>query len=173
MKRIIIALAALLITSASLFAAKPLKVSDGSLDVLKESSTATWKIDLSKAVFEKDGDFKAWCGADYNDRVKLMNDTFFSSFNKYSKGLKLVKGGSAPYKLVFKVSKFERKQGPGMWGSCFIKVYGDIEIINVKTGKVALKLDVDGQPGDTDFVETDRFGKTMDWLCMGVFKLKK
>lgn len=166
-------MAAMLLTSASLFAAKPLKVTDGNLAVLKESATATWKIDLSKAVFENDGDFKAWCGADYDARVKLMNDTFFASFNKYSNGLKLVEKGSAPYKLVFKVSKFERKQGPGMWGSCFIKAYGDIEIVDAKTGEVALKLSVDGQPGDTDFVETDRFGKTMDWLCMGIFKLKK
>ena len=173
MKRIILAIAAVLLTSASLFAAKPLKVTDGSLEVLKESSTATWKIDLSKAVFENDGDFKTWCGANYNERVKLMNDTFFSSFNKYSKGLKLVKSGSAPYKIVFKVDKFERKQGGGMWGSCYIQVYGSLEVINVKTKKVALKIDVNGQKGDTDFVETERFGKTMDWLCMGLFRLKK
>lgn len=173
MKKVLIAMAALLFTSASLFAAKPLKVADGSLAVLKENSTATWKIDLSKAVFENDGDFKEWCGDDYQDRVKIMNDTFFDSFNKYSKGLQLVNKGSAPYKLVFKVDKFERKQGGGMWGRFFIKVYGTIEILDATTGELALKLDVDGQPGDGDYVETDRFGKTMDWLCMGIFKLKK
>ena len=173
MKKHLIAMAALLLTSASLFAAKPLKVVDGSLAVLKESAKATWKIDLSKAVFEKDGDFKAWCGEDYNDRVKIMNDTFFESFNKYSKGgLTLVKSGSAPYKIVLTLNKFERKQGPGMFGNCFIKAYGDLKVVNAKTGAVVLKIDVDGQPGNSDFVETERFGKTMDWLCMGLFKLK-
>lgn len=167
----IIALAALLLASFSLFAAKPLKVVGGSLDVLKKDATATWKIDLSKAVFEKEGDFKTWCGADYNDRVKVMNDSFFSSFNKYSNGLKLVNKGKAPYKVVLKVREFERKIG-GM-GSAYMKVYGDLEVIDTATGKAVLKIDVDGQGGAQDYVETDRFGKTMDWLCMGLFKLKK
>ncbi|MBO7638141.1 MAG: hypothetical protein J6S91_04105 [Treponema sp.] len=171
MKRIL-AIAALLLTSVSLFAAKPMKVVDGSLAVLKENAKATWKIDLSKAVFENDGDFKTWCGADYNDRVKIMNDTFFASFNKYSEGLKLVDKGKAPYKVVLKGREFERKLG-GMMGSAYIKVYGDLEVINVASGKVELKVELDGQGGAPDFVETDRFGKTMDWLCMGLFKLKK
>lgn len=169
----ILTLAALLLTSVSLFAAKPLKVVDGSLDILKKDAKATWKIDLSKAVFEKEGDFKAWCGPDYNDRVKIMNDSFYASFNKYSKGgLQLVEKGNAPYKVVLTVREFERKIG-GMMGMAYMRVYGDLEVIEVATGKVVLKVDVDGQGGAPDYVETDRFGKTMDWLCMGLFKLKK
>ncbi|MBP5398510.1 MAG: hypothetical protein J6Y32_07825 [Bacteroidales bacterium] len=32
---------------------------------------------------------------------------------------------------------------------------------------------VNNVKGDTDFVETDRFPKTMNWFCRDLFKLKK
>jgi len=171
MKRLLIT-AVLLLTTASLFAAKPLKVNKGSLDVLRQDATATWSIDLSKATFEKSQSFEAWCEGDYQTRVQSMNDTFFESFNKYSKGLKLVNAGEAPYQLVFTVSNFERKQGPGMWGSMFIRVFGVIDIIDSASGETVCQIEVDGVKGDTDFVENDRFPKTMDWLCRDLFKMK-
>ena len=172
MKKIVLT-AVLLLTAFSVFAAKPLKVTKGSLDVLKEDATATWTIDLSDAVFEKEGSFKDWCGEDYDTRVRLMNDAFYTSFNENSNGLKLVKEGDAPYRVVLKVRKFERKQGPGMWGSCFIRVFGTMSVIDNASGETALELEVDGVKGDTDFVETDRFPKTMNWLARDIFKLKK
>ena len=172
MKRIVI-ISFLLLTAFSAFAAKPLKVTKGSLDVLKEDAIATWTIDLSEAVFEKEGDFKTWSGEDYETRVNQMNEAFFSSFNENSKGLKLVNEGEAPYKLLLKVREFERKQGPGMWGSCFIRVFGTLSIVDAATGETALELDVNGVKGDTDFVENDRYPKTMNWLARDIFKLKK
>ncbi len=54
MKRILL-VSALLLASVSLFAAKPFKVTKGSLDVLKQDVTATWTIDLSEAVFVNNG----------------------------------------------------------------------------------------------------------------------
>ena len=164
--------AVLLLTAASLFAAKPLKVSKGSLDVLSQDATATWTIDLSKATFEKKQSFEAWSEGDYQTRVQSMNDTFFNSFNKYSKGLKLVNAGEAPYQLVFTVSDFERKQGPGMWGSMFVRVFGTIDIIDCASGETVCQIEVNGVKGHTDFVENDRFPKTMDWLCRDLFKMK-
>ena len=171
MKRLLIT-AVLLLTTASLFAAKPLKVNKGSLDVLRQDATATWSIDLSKATFEKSQSFEAWCEGDYQTRVQSMNDTFFESFNKYSKGLKLVNAGEAPYQLVFTVSNFERKQGPGMWGSMFVRVFGTMDIIDCASGETVCQIEVNGVKGDTDFVENDRFPKTMDWLCRDLFKMK-
>jgi hypothetical protein len=173
MKRIALTTIVLLLSAFSAFAAKPLKVTKGDLSVLKEDATATWTIDLTDAVFEKEGNFKDWCGEDYDTRVKLMDEAFFTSFNNNSKGLKLVNEGDAPYRLVFKVKEFERKQGPGMWGSCFIRVFGTLSILDAESGETALELEVDGVKGDTDFVETDRFPKTMDWLARDIFKLKK
>lgn len=172
MKRITLT-AVLLLSAITVLTAKPLKVTKGDLSVLKEDATATWKIDLSDAVFEKAGDFKEWCEDEYETRVKLMDEAFFASFNDNSQGLKLVNEGKAPYKLIFKVKKFERKQGPGLWGSCYIRVFGTLSIINTETEETALELEVDGVKGDTDFVETDRFPKTMDWLARDIFKLKK
>ena len=162
----------LLLAAASLFAAKPLKVSKGSLDVVRQDATATWTIDLSQATFEKKQSFEAWCESDYQTRVQSMNDTFFESFNNYSKGLKLVNEEPAPYKLVFTVSDFEQKQGPGMWGSMFIRVSGVIDIVDCSSGETVCELEVNGVKGDTDFVQNDRFPKTMDWLCRDIFKLK-
>lgn len=172
MKRIVIT-SLLLMMAITAFAAKPLKVTKGDLSVLKEDATATWTIDLSDAVFENEGNFKDWCGDEYDTRVKLMNEAFYTSFNKNSNGLKLVNEGDAPYRLVFKVKEFERKQGPGMWGSCFIRVFGTMSIIDTATGETALELNVDGVKGDTDFVETDRFPKVMEWLARDLFRLKK
>ncbi len=165
--------AVLLLSAITVLTAKPLKVTKGDLSVLKEDATATWTIDLSEAVFEKSGDFKEWCEDEYETRVKLMDEAFFASFNDNSQGLKLVNEGKAPYKLIFKVKKFERKQGPGLWGSCYIRVFGTLSIINTETEETALELEVDGVKGDTDFVDTDRFPKTMDWLARDIFKLKK
>ena len=164
--------AILLLTAASLFAAKPLKVSKGSLDVLRQDATATWTIDLSQATFEKDQTFEASYEGDYPALVQSINDTFFASFNKYSKGLKLVGEETAPYQLVFKVKDFERKQGPGMWGSMFIRVYGIIDIVDCASGETVCEIEVNGVKGDTDFAESDRYPKTMDWLCRDIFKMK-
>lgn len=171
MKKIAV-LAGCLLMSVSLFAAKPLKVSNGSTSILKEDAVASWSIDFSSATFEEDESFKDWSGEDYDGRIQSMNDTFFESFNKYSKGLKLTSDEGAPYQLSFKVDNFERKQGPGMWGSAYIQVFGTIKITDKASGETVCEIEVDGVKGDTDFVENDRFPKTMDWLCRDIFKMK-
>ena len=180
MKRILLS-SALLLVSVSLFAAKPFKVTKGNLSVLKEEATATWTIDLSEAQFvnngvfakENKGDFQTWCEGDYEERVSLMNEAFFDAFNAYTTGLKLVKEGDAPCQVVLKVNTFERSQGPGVPGSCFISVYGTFCVVDTATGESVLEIAVNNVKGDTDFNETDRFPKTMNWLCRDLFKLKK
>ena len=180
MKRILL-VSALMLACVSLFAAKPMKVSKGSLDVLKQDATATWTIDLSEAQFvnngifakEKKGDFKTWCEDDYDVRVQLMNDEFFKAFNNYSNGLKLVNEGEAPYNVILKVNTFERSQGPGIAGSCYISIYGTFTVVDAASGETVLEVQVNNVKGDTDFVETDRFPKTMNWFCRDLFKLKK
>ena len=180
MKKILL-VSALLLASVSLFAAKPLKVAKGSLDVFKQDVTATWTIDISEAQFvnngifakENKGDFKTWCEGDYDERVRLMNEAFFEAFNEKSPGMKLVNEGEAPYKVILKVNTFERSQGPGVMGSCYISIYGTLSVLDSATGETALEVNVNNVKGDTDFVETDRFPKTMNWFCRDLFKLKK
>ena len=48
---------ALMLATVSVFAAKPFKVTKGSLDVFKQDVTATWVIDLSEAQFVNNGIF--------------------------------------------------------------------------------------------------------------------
>ena len=180
MKKLLL-ISALLLTSVSLFAAKPLKVSKGSLDVFKQDVTATWTIDISEAQFvnngifakENKGDFKTWCEGDYDERVRLMNEAFFEAFNEKSPGMKLVSEGEAPYQVILKVNTFERSQGPGVMGSCYISIYGTLSVLDTATGETALEVNVNNVKGDTDFNETDRFPKTMNWFCRDLFKLKK
>ena len=139
------------------------------------TTTATWTIDVSQAEFvnngifakENKGDFKTWCEGDYDERVRLMNEAFFDAFNLYSPGMELVKEGDAPYHVVLKVDTFERGQGPGVMGSCYMSV------IDNATGEQVLEVAVNNVKGDTDFVENDRFPKTMTWFCRDLFKLKK
>lgn len=171
MKRILLT-TLFVFTAVSLFAAKPLKVTKGSLDVLRQDATATWSIDLSQATFEKKQSFEESCEEDYQAIVQSINDTFFASFNQYSKGLKLVNEEEAPYQLVFNVKDFERKQGPGLWGSMYIRVFGVIDIVDCASGETVCELEVNGVKGDTDFAECDRYPKTMDWLCRDIFKMK-
>ena len=166
----ILTLSALLLASVSLFAAKPLKVAAGSLDVLKEDVTATVTIDLSQATFEDKQDFKTWCEDDYDTRVQIINDSFFEYFNKYSKGMKLVTD-DAPYQLTFVIKKFERKMGAN-FGQFSMKIDGTITIVEKSSGETVSQLDVDGIKGAADFVENDRFPKTMDTLCKEISKLK-
>jgi len=174
-------ISALMLATVPMFAAKPFKVTKGSLDVLKQEATATYTIDLSEAQFvnngvfakENKGDFKTWCEGDYDERVQLMNDEFFKAFNQYSNGLKLVSEGDTPYKVILKVDTFERAQGPGVMGSCYISIYGTLSVIDTASGDTALEVKVNNVKGDTDFNETDRFPKTMNWFCRDLFKLKK
>ena len=179
--RKLLLISALMLASVSLFAAKPLKVTKDNLSVLKEDATATCVIDLSDAQFvnngifakERKGDFKTWCEEDYDERVQLMNEEIYRAFNYYSNGLKLVKEDDAPYQVILKVYTFERSQGPGVMGSCYISIYGIFTVIDKATGETALEVKVENVKGDTDFVETDRFPKTINWFCRDLFKLKK
>ncbi len=102
-----------------------------------------------------------------------MNEEFYRAFNFYSDGLKLVKEGDAPYQVILKVYTFERSQGPGVMGSCYISIYGTFSVIDTATNEVVLEVKVDNVKGDTDFVETDRFPKTINWFCRDLFKMKK
>ena len=179
MKRILL-ISALLLTTVSLFAAKPLKVTKGSLNVFKEEATATWVIDLSRAqfvnngIFSKDklGDFQTWCGEEFEERANLMDEAFFDTFNIYSPAMELAKEGEAPYQVILKIDQFERTQGNGPLGSCYIGLYGTFSVLDA-AGNVALEVKVTGEKGEEDFDETPRFPKAMTAFCRDLFNLKK
>ena len=180
MKRFLL-VSALLLVSVSLFAAKPLKVSKGSLNVFKQDVTATYVIDLSQTQFvnngifakEKLGDFQTWAGYGYEELVQLMETSFFDTFNVYSPGMELVSEGEAPYQVVLKVDTFERAQGSGPLGSCYISLYGTLRVVDAATGDIELELKVTDAKGEEDLEETPRFPKSMKRFCREMFKLIK
>jgi len=103
-------------------------------------------------------------------RILLVSALLLASVSLFAaKPFKVTKGSLN----VLKVDKFERTQGPGVWGSCYISVYGTLCVVDAASGETALEIQVNNVKGDTDFVETDRFPKTMNWLCRDLFKLKK
>lgn len=179
--RKILLISALLLGSVSLFAAKPLKVSKGSLNVFKQDVTATWTIDISEAQFvnngifakEKLGDFQAWAGDGYEELVQLMETTFFDTFNVYSPGMELVSEGEAPYQVVLKVDTFERAQGAGRLGSRYISIYGTLCVLEAETGDIVLEVNINDQKGEEDLEETPRFPKSMKRFCRDLFRLIK
>ena len=180
MKRILL-ISALLLTSVSIFAAKPLKVTKGSLSVFKEDASALWTIDLSEAqavkngIFAKEnlGDFQTVCGEDYPEYVSIMNEAFYDAFNIYCPAMELVKEGDAPYRVILKLDKFERTQGSGPLGSYYISLYGMLSVVDTATGDVALEVKINGVKGDEDFAEGPRIPTAMTHLCRDLFKLKK
>lgn len=179
--RKILLISALLLGSVSLFAAKPLKVSKGSLNVFKQDVTATYVIDLSQARFvnngifakEKLGDFQTWAGDGYEELVQLMETAFFDTFNVYSPGMELVSEGEAPYQVILKVYTFERAQGSGPLGSCYISIFGTLRVLEAETGVILLEVNVNDQKGEEDFEETPRFPKSMKRFCRDLFRLIK
>ena len=84
--------------------------------------------------------------------------------------MKLVKD-DAPFQLEFTIKRFERKMGMN-FGQFSMKIDGTIKIVDKAYGETVCQLDVDGIKGAADFVENDRFPKTMDTLCKEIFKLK-
>ena len=171
----------LLISALPLFAAKPMKVARGSLDVFTEDAQAVYALDFTDAQFvnngifakEKLGDFRTWCGDGYDELVHQMETSFFGTFNVYSPGLELVNAEDAPYKVLFKVDTLERTQGSGPLGSCYISLYGTLRVVDTATGDVELELQVTDAKGEEDVEDTPRFPKAMKRFCREMFKMIK
>ena len=138
-----------------------------------------FELDLTDAKFDHKKDFKKWCGPDYAERVRLMEEAFPEAFNeRNSEGLKIVlesNTGNPKYKMVLHCKDFVRDVFHGGFGGARakMKVYGTLKIIEISTGKIVLEIGIDKIKGGGDFVETDRFPKTMKELAKQVVKLKK
>ena len=79
----------------------------------------------------------------------------------------------AKYKMIFRIKNLERKQGMSMWGRFFIRVYGEIEIVNIASNESVCSILVNGHAGGDDFVPEDRLSKCFKSLAEKLIKLKK
>ncbi len=132
----------------------------------KEEAKAVLNIDFSKTTWEKDEDFKAWCGDTYNERVEASNTYFKNAFNEHSTGLKIVDStDEAKYEINITVNNFERKVAAWGWGRFHIKIYGKIDVVDLTSSQVVYTYKINGISGGDDYVETDRFKKSFAELA--------
>lgn len=175
MKKIFIALLSLMCLST--FAAKksPVTIKSGSAEFLKKESIVNVIYDYTSARWEEDEDYKTWCdeGNDYEKRVQIGYDAFIEAFNVNNSILKAQKDAAgASITFNIKLTNLERKQGPGIWGSMFNRIYGEISVIDNATENEICKINIDGVRGDTDFNLYDRMYKCFAELGKHIATLK-
>ena len=171
MRKIIFTIIAL--TFSVFVSAARLEILSGDVNVLKENATCSFVLDLTNATFERKENFKDWCGINYDERVYLMETAFPESFNKKTKGLRIVTDeSSAKYKIVLHIDNFVRKMGRMYGASAWMRIDGYISIVEMGTNKEVLRIGINKFYGDQDFKETDRFPKAVSVLAEKIHKLK-
>lgn len=174
MKRLLLAVCAILM-SAYCFADKAVKVKQGSLECLQESSVAAIEFDFSKTTWEVKVDFKTWCGKDYDKRIELMKSGFVTTFNLSSSGMKIAldEAESPKYKILFTVDDLARR--PALWGhpgQGKFYVSGKITVVDIATNETVCLLDVDKFGAGIDYTNDDGLMKCFSGLAKAIFKLK-
>lgn len=174
MKKIYLLLS-LLLVSITAGAAPALKVKSGNwLSLLSEDANVCVEFDYSKATWEEGESYEKFCGDTYKARTEASVTDFITSFNTVSNSLKMANTlEGAKYKMIFHIKNLERKQGMSMWGRFFIRVYGEIEIINITSNESVCSIIVNGHAGGDDFVPEDRLSKCFKALAEKLIKLKK
>jgi hypothetical protein len=172
MKRI--TLFALLMTVVCICAsAKGMKPTTGSTEFMDENVGVYVEISHEGATWEKDEDYKIWCGKDYDTRIALADEHFKAGLKNQRKNLRIVDDiAKADYKIKIDIDNLARKQGSGMWGSCYIKLYGTITVTDLSNNEIVCIVPIDGVSGDTDFVENDRIAKAFYGLARKFGKIK-
>lgn len=174
MKKIIFILP-MLFAALSVSAAPELKVKLGKWTSLKSEDAKVYvEFDYSNARWEEGQSYEDFCGDTYEPRVSASVETFIYAFNENTIGMKLSQEEKdAQYKLIFHIRNIERKMSGFGWGRFFIRVYGDIEIIDVVSNTTICTIMVNGNAGDADYIPEDRLAKCFKALAEELVKLKK
>lgn len=167
----------LLLCSIVAMASNPLKAIEGKKNlstIMRSKGKALIVFDWSEAKYDKDKDLKEKLGNDYDFVLSDCEKSFIKGFNEKSKKIKLAKDASeATYKFILKVTCIDRyfsvmsfvpKHEAKMWGS--------LEIVDVKTKESLVKITIDEAEDGKDFVPRECFGKTFFNLAERVAKLK-
>lgn len=159
----------------TLASAADIKVTKGDVKVLKSKAEAVVEYDYSHAKWEKDQDFKTWCGEDFDVRVQVIASSFMESFNDHTKGMTIsADSSSAAYKLAFDFDNFESHQAAvGWWGQGKLSVTGVLHVINLATGEEECTIAISKYGDSKDFTYTDAMSKTFKGLAKELVKLKK
>ncbi|MCR5456063.1 MAG: hypothetical protein K6F33_13850 [Bacteroidales bacterium] len=148
----------------------------GSTDVFNESATAILEFDYSETTWEEDEIYELYCGDDFQERVNVSEKAFEKKFNITSKGMKIKNEDSgAKYKIVFKIVDLEQHQSMSMWGRMTMEVTGQIDVIEISSGKSVCCLQLTKVQGEADYATNDRITKLFcnvaDRILIG--KIKK
>lgn len=173
MNKIILSIVFLLVASVSAFAGKDVKVKSGDKKVLKQEAVFQCVVELDGATWEEDESFKTHCGNEYEQRVKTLQEFWPKFFAKYSKG-PVVSDEAPVYKAVLRLTNFEKSifyAEVGKKGKIGLEFYGEVEIIEIATGRSVLTLKIESKTGPYDYFENGRCIKTMDALCEDIFDL--
>ena len=93
-------------------------------------------------------------------RILLHLQVEFSGFNSNSQGLKLEESSNAPkYLIKISATNFFQRKGWGPYGRMVLKIWGNIEVVEIKTSQTVYSAKLDGFIGHADFKTTDRFAK--------------
>ena len=189
MKKILLALAALLWSTVSLLAGSPVTVKSGDLSVLKTPAKAKIVFNYSGTYVGEDGARTMTLNKYLNSRGKdfvkdwpsdhaKAEEYFAIRFSKKNKkGLTAAeKGEKAQYTMTVNVKTLDMGNAAGAFIGMSAKaggviMWGDITIKNAK-GKVVLTLDVDGVKGKASPSESMRLGLCYMDLATRIAKLK-
>ena len=160
------------LSAVSAFAGKDVKVKSGDIHVLEQKVAFQCVVDLDGATWEEDETFKEHCGEDYDLRVNIIKETWPKFFAKYSEG-PVVSDENPVYKAVFKLTNLEKhlQKRRSWYGQLGVEFYGEVDIVEIASGRTVLIIAVDGKSGQHDYVENDRYAKTMDAMCEDIFDL--
>ena len=166
MKKWIICLSVLMCSSVVMFAKKPLSLTEGKVKNLREvfyqkDQQMLVEMDYSATMWEDDGQYKEFCGNDYEKRVNDSYVAFIEAFNHKNKNM--IQATADPNantrgKVVVKIDKLERKNGSSAWGRMYIRMYGTVTVYDM-TKKAVASAEIYKLAGEEDYVEDDRLKK--------------
>ena len=157
MKKILLLLAAIMVTLT--IDAQKMKFS-GDNSCIKENVTANLVIDVSHATWEKKESFRGHFSDEFDEILNISKLSFIDGFNSNSQGLKLEESSNAPkYEIKISATNFFQRKGWGPYGRMVLKIWGNIEVVEIKTSQTVYSAKLDGFIGHADFKTTDRFAK--------------
>lgn len=151
--------------------AGPIKRIAGSASYFGKDITANYDIDFKNATWEEEEDFKTWCGSSYSERLATCDSAFYATFNEKTRHLKLVDNEEAPYKLIIHVNNLERKQSGFMFGLFFVRIYGELKLIDQATNEAVYSAKFNKVQGDANFVELYRISNAFEALAKNIIDL--
>ena len=171
MKRVLL-LSVLLLVSIIGFS-QEMVVTTGSLDFLRDKSTAKVEFEYANATWEHDNDLPGFI----QTRLEDIEETFVEMFNKKSKTLKFEEKNkdSVKYKMVVHIEKIDGFFGwvTNGFGEMTMNLYGNIEVFNVAEENPICEIRLNRMKGRYDKIFYHRFYEIFEALAMNLVKMGK